>query len=437
MIETGNRPQSLQQAIPVIKSGRSEYLKTLEVTIAIIGLLYFIVGQFRINQLVPSAAISALLKYAIWFSSLAFLVIRPHRTIRTAMKAKAILGLSFLCVVSFVWSDFPELTLERISSYMQMFTFSLYVASRFGSRQSLNLLVYALTITVLSSLFMAIALPSLGTHVHEGNIVAKGIFIHKNTLGVHMVLSSLLYLEFLLYSKGKSIFYAAGLLLSILLILLATSKSALGNLLVGIAAVFFYNRLRAKGKLLVIIVDFFLLILIPTVFIIATNWFEILESIGRDPTLTGRTYIWEYALESIKHNYLLGHGYSTFWIPGIGNASEASRQYFQGVWVPPHGHNAFIDVLLSTGIFGLLFLVISFVSSYFGTLRNILFSRRLEDMWHLALLHFLIIYSMTETIIVTETSVFWPVYMISIFSRNQPLNLKTVEKISIATTHSA
>jgi O-antigen ligase len=78
---------------------------------------------------------------------------------------------------------------------------------------------------------------------------------------------------------------------------------------------------------------------------------EILLTLGRDPTLTGRIPLWEELFGSIAAQPFLGFGYSGFW-----NADSRRVQYLWQVitWNAPNAHNGYIDLILQLGIVGLL-----------------------------------------------------------------------------------
>ena len=77
---------------------------------------------------------------------------------------------------------------------------------------------------------------------------------------------------------------------------------------------------------------------------------QIFTLIGKSPDMTGRTTIWKAVLELIDERPLQGWGWISYWIPFL--------EPYQGL-VVMHGvpflqaHNAFLDVWLQLGIFGL------------------------------------------------------------------------------------
>jgi exopolysaccharide production protein ExoQ len=74
----------------------------------------------------------------------------------------------------------------------------------------------------------------------------------------------------------------------------------------------------------------------------------------KDPTLTGRTYLWQRAGDFIAEKPVFGKGFSAFWIQGNTDA--------EGLWRYAHiasregfnFHNTYIDLIVQVGWFGLV-----------------------------------------------------------------------------------
>jgi exopolysaccharide production protein ExoQ len=85
------------------------------------------------------------------------------------------------------------------------------------------------------------------------------------------------------------------------------------------------------------------------------------EMLGRDPTLTGRTRIWE-GLLSIGTNPWVGTGYESFWLgPRLDLVFEKTGQRIN------EAHNGYLEVYLNLGLIGLSLLVCLLMIAY----RNI------------------------------------------------------------------
>lgn len=82
---------------------------------------------------------------------------------------------------------------------------------------------------------------------------------------------------------------------------------------------------------------------------LATNADAALNAFGADVTLTGRTAIWEAAVDSARARPVLGYGYDAFW-GGFG--SPGGDLWSRLGDAPQHAHNGFLDVALGLGIAG-------------------------------------------------------------------------------------
>jgi exopolysaccharide production protein ExoQ len=78
------------------------------------------------------------------------------------------------------------------------------------------------------------------------------------------------------------------------------------------------------------------------------------QTFDKDPTLTGRTYLWYRAADLIYEKPLLGRGYYAFWLQGNTDA-EGLWRYFG---IDNRGgftfHNTFVDILVTLGWLGLV-----------------------------------------------------------------------------------
>lgn len=95
--------------------------------------------------------------------------------------------------------------------------------------------------------------------------------------------------------------------------------------------------------------------------IIATAHVDIvdatLRALGKNPTLTGRTYLWSEGLKNGMERPALGYGYSAFWVPGRPQAEEYWHEFYIENQTGFHFHNLFIQTFVDLGVAGLLIIV--------------------------------------------------------------------------------
>jgi exopolysaccharide production protein ExoQ len=119
--------------------------------------------------------------------------------------------------------------------------------------------------------------------------------------------------------------------------------------------------------------------LIAVVFLIVLAYFvdvtELLYSLGKDVTLTGRTWLWEWAFRAIEDNPALGVGYQAFWQPGNWGAEEIWFHDQKPDKTGYHFHNTFLQVAVDLGFVGLVVLLATIVAIFARIGSCLLFSR--------------------------------------------------------------
>jgi exopolysaccharide production protein ExoQ len=84
----------------------------------------------------------------------------------------------------------------------------------------------------------------------------------------------------------------------------------------------------------------------------------LVQNLGRDSSLTGRTEIWNM-VTSMTPNRLLGAGYESFWV------GERLKRIWAVYWSHPNqAHNGYIEIYLNLGWIGVCLLVISILTGY-------------------------------------------------------------------------
>jgi exopolysaccharide production protein ExoQ len=116
----------------------------------------------------------------------------------------------------------------------------------------------------------------------------------------------------------------------------------------------------------------------------------LLSSLGRDPTLTGRTDIWDVLLE-VPINPVVGTGFESFW---LGKRLE-HLWAFPIVYGINEAHNGYLEMFLNLGWIGVAFLAVLLWTGYKHVLRSI---ERNPEAGRLRLGYFVIavVYNFTE-----------------------------------------
>jgi O-antigen ligase len=108
---------------------------------------------------------------------------------------------------------------------------------------------------------------------------------------------------------------------------------------------------------------------------------SLIQGLGRNPTLTGRTDIWQMVL-SIHNSRLFGAGYESFW---LGSRLQEAWQAFPGLKLN-EAHNGYVEILLTLGWTGGILLGVLIATGY----RNVFDAyRRDPDLGSLRMAFFL------------------------------------------------
>jgi exopolysaccharide production protein ExoQ len=196
-------------------------------------------------------------------------------------------------------------------------------------------------------------IPDYGLHSEEEHLGTwRGAFFHKNTTGRVMGFGlAVVVAAWIAKAVDRKILLAIGSML-FLIALGTTSQTTLLGILSFIPAIIAVRIMRGTVVKSALIGFLFLTVAWHGALIGFVIYESILELLGRDPSLTGRTDIWAYAIEHIMKQPLTGYGYEAFW-----NGEYSPGANYAVYWKTPHSHNSWIEVALAVGVPGALILL--------------------------------------------------------------------------------
>ncbi len=367
-------------------------------------------------------AFSPILFLGIYIVTLLLIIQRWKSFVRVAQKNIWIWLVVGIVMASVFWSVAPDITHRRSILLLGTTLFGIYLAMRYTLREQLQLLAWVCGIVIVLSFLLAIALPSYGLMTfQEGGAHAgawRGILPHKNILGRFMNLSAII---FLLLAISNSIFHRkyrwvlwAGFVLSVVLIILTTSKTALVVFLTLTIILPLYRALR--GNYTQVVPSMIALVLVggSAATLLLDNLPVIASALGKDLTLTGRTDIWAVMLELISERPLFGYGFNAFW---QGWEHEITAYIWRTLeWECPYGHNGFMDLLAELGVSGLTVFFLSYVTACIRAIMWLRMTKTVEGLLPLMYLTFLFMYNITESSLLITNSMLWILYVSIIFS---------------------
>lgn len=300
-------------------------------------------------------------------------------------------------MTSALWSDIPNFTLRRSIILLGATLFGLYLSACYSIREQMRLLACATGIAALLCVFFALAFPSIGIESGEHAGALRGIYVQKNSLSQVMVLSAVNFLLVALDSRRYRKLMWAGFGLSVMLLLLSTSKTGLVVFLLLMLLLPLVRALRWNHTLAL---PFFITLFLVgggVAILLVGNAETILDALGRDITLTGRTSIWSIVIDKIMKRPWLGYGYMGFW---RGMEGESADVWYETFFLAPHAHNTYLDLALQFGLVGLLVFLLSFLVNYLRAIAWVRLNKTTEGLWPIMFLSLTLLYSTTETLFV-------------------------------------
>jgi len=335
---------------------------------------------------------------------LAGLVVLAHRGPRVTRLLKVNLPLVCFfsyCALSTVWSEYPGIAFRHWMRSFGDLVMVLAVMTEMNPGAALRRLIARTGFLLLPiSVLLIKYYTNLGqVYSYLGDVMYTGVTQHKNTLGSTCMILGLGFLwRFLESYRTRSerhrerrmmahatCFAMVGWLLW--MAKSATSSSCLfmtGGLLAVITLCEFARKLAVVHLLMVLLVSLALFAL----FFDPTG--NLLQSVGRDSTLTGRVMVWRHAL-SLAGNPVFGTGFESFW---LGSRLQRMWAYFPGDRIN-QAHNGYLEVYLNLGWCGLALLAVLLGTGY----RNIISALRRDrytGAFRLAYYAAAVIYNLTE-----------------------------------------
>ena len=339
-------------------------------------------NKFRPESVLAACSILALVATSVFGTlaaltfillSIALFLTHPRDALQSVARFSPLFILPVLAVLSTIWSDAPPRTL-RAALQLSITVGSGIVAFRqLDPRKTIALLFLG---------FLAVAvfaLPYVPQALSTGQAMTA-FFDSKNALAFNAVLLFALGFGSALDPVQHWSVRLAGLLalpLACLIIYLCQSASAttsIALLLVTMPSLVALGRMNQPTR--IALVALLVLMLAVAFFFLPEIVAAIADLRGnvlkKDATLTGRTYLWQFAGRLTAERPWMGHGYGAFW--RLGNLDAEALWRWGGI--ANRGgfnfHNAYIEMGVDLGFLGQFILYAScVVIAVLGVLRQV------------------------------------------------------------------
>jgi O-antigen ligase len=333
-------------------------------------------------------------------------VLRAPRLASVWLPGLAVGALVLLAFASERWSIAPDITGRRSLALLFTTLFGLLLAARYGWKALIELVAATSLLLAVGSCVAALAFPSFGVHadLHPG--AWKGLWYEKNMLGAVMARGALACLCAAVIAPERRRLWATAAVLCGALVLMSTSKTSLIGLLLAVGGVAAVAVVRRGGAVAVAAVWCLALGAGVGAIVMLTAPELVLQALGKDPTLTGRTDIWAALLRQVQERPWTGYGYAAFWEPDLGPAWYVRRDV---QWEAPTAHNGWLEVLIQLGWPGLVLVAAHLSVAALAALARL--PRGEEAYWAVLSLALFVLFSLSESTILQQNNTSWVLYV--------------------------
>lgn len=220
-----------------------------------------------------------------------------------------------------------------------------------------------------------------------------GIYDNANSLGRVMALATFTMVAALRLDRRRRPLYLAGIGSAGLALALSQSKTSLVVSVLTSLLLIVFLVFRARKQLFGAVFISVIGSAIISVFLVVTNLGVVTQLLDRDITLSGRVPLWNNLFPRFAERPVGGHGFSGYW---NGWGSPSHELWNLHSWLPPHGHNQFIDVTLTLGVIGVVLYSCLMVRTFVRATRYIRDIPGVFGLWPLVYCCFWLLIGMTE-----------------------------------------
>ncbi len=308
----------------------------------------------------------------------------------------------FVFAESMLVTDIPASQIITCLRLSVTILFAIWLAEYFSLKQIIRLFACAQVLLDLSILLIAVIRPDIAfqsgdTYSHA----LRGVYEAKNAMASELAFGLIVMVVHVMNEikekKWFSRFWLAAAFIQVVLLFMAKATGAL--LVSGLILLYFgvFSRIQGLrlplGWIYVVCSVGFLV----CAFTILPLFAPLLESIGKDATLTGRTELWDGIYRFMMRNPMLtGFGYGQFWMNRL-NVRKLHRMFDHESYfsrMATGAHNQLMELWLNIGLLG----VASYFIAIIGSMRFAKYMKHDEYMQVSALFFYLMLCGLTERI---------------------------------------
>lgn len=349
------------------------------------------------------------------------MVLFARQTLPAFVRAWPMLILPALCLASALWAPSANEAIRKSVFLVLSISITAYLATRMDGRSLIALYFFGEMYGAIMTL--------LNPNITMGTWT--GPYGQKNYLAVHMFILYACALVLML-DKGSNrwIRLAAIPFSAISVFLIIMSQSATTLLMVAgataalLAHAYLWEPAQRVRHMRTLIIMFGILLSLIAI-LLAFGLFQIdaaetvLKALGKDSTLTGRTFIWDWGHRIMNEHPWTGVGANGFWRPEVGIARQITTYFYFEGFVRFSFHNSYLENGVQFGYPGYYATIFVAAWGLWCAVRNWLRNQTLINSFFLIISILIIIRSNTEIDLAMELGGTFILFFIAAVRRDE------------------
>ncbi len=380
---------------------------------------------FQAENASPTQQNSSLLQQIMlslsYFSAFILLIKQPGVISETLKKSLPLNILFFLMLISAFWSSMPIKVILSVihNTGITFITLCMSLVLIKDKEKFFKYLLIALFIYITATIIVSLFFPSIGlmtsANKYDTSLIGrwKGLTTHPNSLGSICLFTSWVTLSSYFYTKQtKFIKFLAIVTLTANLYCLYKANS-MTSLLLSIALIFGIGWFTYLGKssggikaLKILLAIFCFFTICAFLYMMHPEYLSekyFFYAIGRDSSLSGRERLWQMGFRGFAEKPLLGWSYDSL--------VSFLTKYHMGFGTL---HNGYLDLLVRGGLVSIFFFSILLIQ-LFDLLIKQTTQNKSNYVFILALIITVLAHNMTESTLLTNTSLIWLMFLMGYF----------------------
>lgn len=322
----------------------------------------------KLNDPAAYDPIGAVLNYArIAACVFGIAAVAAGTTLDRALRSVPVQFAPFVAIAfaSVVWADHPKQSFQHATLLGALWLALPMTMHRLGAASAARAVLHLIAVVCVSSFLLAVFVPEIGRHTgleavqysHAGRW--RGIFGHKNALGPWAAYGAVIPFTHprLLGGSRRCLWFAGTCAVACLVFSGSSTAFVMAAALLVVRGILLLLRRGSPGLVAGATLGAGLAAaaLLP----IAAD--GILDLVGRDTTLSGRTVVWDLALRCFRDSPFVGHGFGS--LGGADFLAQLRQTVGQAIPGPESGY---MTLLLDLGLVG----CVLFLAPFLAALRN-------------------------------------------------------------------